>query len=77
MIQEGRRIDDEQISVIIFRVGNEEFAIDLLDVKEIIQSGQIRRLPKSLDYIEGIYNYRGNIIHIINQLFIFHSFRNL
>ncbi|MFW5895312.1 MAG: chemotaxis protein CheW, partial [archaeon] len=38
----------------------------LMDVKEIIQTGQIRRLPKSYDFIEGIYNYRGNIIHIIN-----------
>jgi len=35
-------------------------------VKEIIQAGLIRKLPKSLDYIDGIYNYRGEIIHIIN-----------
>ncbi|MBD3194739.1 MAG: chemotaxis protein CheW [Candidatus Lokiarchaeota archaeon] len=56
----------DQISVIIFQVGWEEFSIDLLDVKEIIKTGQIRRLPKSLDFIEGIYNYRGDIIHIIN-----------
>ena len=67
MTQEMRYDDGEQISVIIFEVGQEEFVIDLLDVKEIIQTGQIRRLPKSLDFIEGIYNYRGNIIHIINM----------
>ncbi len=62
----GEQQLEEQISLIIFKVGWEEFVIDLLDVKEIIQTGQIRRLPKSLDFIEGIYNYRGNIIHIIN-----------
>lgn len=56
----------DQISIIVFEVGWEQFAIDLLDVKEIIQSGHIRRLPKGYDFIEGIYNYRGNIIHIIN-----------
>lgn len=59
-------LEEDQISVITFQVGGEEFVIDLLNVKEIIQTGQIRRLPRSYDFIEGIYNYRGNIIHIIN-----------
>ena len=58
--------EKNQISLIVFRVGREEFVIDLLDVKEIIQSQQIRRLPQSFEFIEGIYNYRGDIIHIIN-----------
>ena len=56
----------DQISVLTFKIGWEEFVIDLLDVKEIIQAGQIRKLPKSIDYIDGIYNYRGEIIHVIN-----------
>jgi len=56
----------EKISVIIFEVGWEQFSIELLDVKEIIQAGQIRRLPQSFEFIEGIYNYRGDIIHIVN-----------
>jgi len=60
------RTEEDKSSVIIFKIGWEEFAIELLDVKEIIQAGQIRRLPKSLDFIEGIYNYRGDIIYIIN-----------
>lgn len=56
----------DQISILSFKIGREEFVIDLFDVKEIIQAGLIRKLPKSLDYIDGIYNYRGEIIHIIN-----------
>ncbi|MHA2181467.1 MAG: chemotaxis protein CheW [Promethearchaeota archaeon] len=56
----------DQISILTFQIGWEEFVIDLLDVKEIIQAGQIRKLPKSIDYIDGIYNYRGEIIHVIN-----------
>jgi purine-binding chemotaxis protein CheW len=68
MIQEQEQSYNEgnQISVILFEVGWEQFALSLLDVKEIIQAGQIRRLPRSLDFIEGIYNYRGDIIHIVN-----------
>ena len=54
------------ISVIIFEVEGEEFAIDLLHAREIIQKGQIRRLPQTFEFVEGIYNYRGDIIYVIN-----------
>lgn len=66
MGQQYAEDESELISLIVFKVGEEEFAIDLLDVKEIIQAQQIRRLPQGFDFIEGIYNYRGEIIHIIN-----------
>ena len=56
----------ENISVIIFEIGLEQFAIDLSDIKEIVKAGQIRKLPKSIDIIDGIYNYRGEIIHILS-----------
>ncbi|MFW9772791.1 MAG: chemotaxis protein CheW [Candidatus Heimdallarchaeota archaeon] len=66
MIQDKEYKDLNQVSIITFQVGWEQFVIDLLDVKEIIQAGQIRKLPKSLEFIDGIYNYRGEIIHIVN-----------
>ena len=66
MIQDQEYEKNTQVSIITFQVGWEQFVIDLLDVKEIIQAGQIRKLPKSLDYIDGIYNYRGEIIHVVN-----------
>jgi len=56
----------DQLSVLIFEIDGEQFAINTYDTKEIIKAGQIRRLPQSYDFIEGIYNYRGEIIHIIN-----------
>ena len=55
-----------QVSILSFRVAFEEFVVDLYDVKEILQAGQIRKLPKSMHYIDGIYNYRGEIIHVVN-----------
>jgi len=66
MIQDQEYKDINQVSILIFQIGWEQFVIDLFDVKEIIQAGQIRKLPKSLDYIDGIYNYRGEIIHVVN-----------
>ncbi len=66
MVQKQEYEEMDQISILSFKIGWEEFVIDLFDVKEIIQAGLIRKLPKSLDFIDGIYNYRGEIIHIIN-----------
>ena len=66
MYQEQIRNKLDKTSVIIFEIGLEEFAIELSTIKEIVRSGQIRKLPKSLDFIDGIYNYRGEIIHILN-----------
>jgi len=63
---ENEYTEKDKISIIVFEVGWEQFAIELLEVKEIIQAGQIRRLPKGFDFIEGIFNYRGDIIHVIN-----------
>lgn len=66
MAQKQEYENQDQVSVLSFQVGWEEFCIDLYEVKEIIQAGQIRKLPKGLEYIDGIYNYRGEIIHVIN-----------
>jgi len=58
--------EKKQVSVVLFKVGGEEFAIEIIDAKEIIKAGQIRKLPESLEFIDGIFNYRGEIIFIIN-----------
>ena len=58
--------NQNRISLIVFEIGWEQFAIELFEASEILKGGQIRRLPRSLDYIEGIFNYRGEMIHIVN-----------
>ncbi len=64
--KKGSIDSNDQISILIFEVGWEQFTMELFEASEIIKRGQIRRLPKSLPYIEGIYNHRGEIIHILN-----------
>ena len=65
-MQEVNHAQEDKFSVILFETEGEQFAINLYDTKEIILAGQIRKLPQSYEFIEGIYNYRGEIIHIIN-----------
>ncbi len=65
-MQEEYYTQGNKLSVILFETEGEQFAINIYDTKEIILAGQIRKLPQSYDFIDGIYNYRGEIIHIVN-----------
>lgn len=58
--------EDHEMQVVAFRLGNEEYAVDILFVQEIIRLLNITRVPRSGKHIEGVINLRGNIIPIVN-----------
>lgn len=49
-----------------FKLGNEEFAIPILNVQEIIKPMQTTKIPESPDYILGIINMRSRVIPVID-----------
>lgn len=49
-----------------FYFGEEEFGLEILDVREIIEMKETTDVPRTSDHIEGIINLRGNVIPIIN-----------
>lgn len=57
---------NEQIQVVAFQLGNEEYAVDILNVQEINRLLNITRVPRSPAYIDGVVNLRGSIIPVIN-----------
>ncbi len=52
--------------LIVFKVGVEEFAIDILLSKEIVVMGNITPVPETEDYVEGVMNLRGNLVPVID-----------
>jgi purine-binding chemotaxis protein CheW len=63
--------DGNEMQVVAFTLGNEEYAVDILFVQEIIRLLNITRVPRSGENIEGVINLRGNIIPIVNLHFEF------
>ena len=51
---------------VVFNLNKEEFGIDIMNVKEITPYQESINIPNAPDFIEGIINYRGNVIPIIN-----------
>ncbi len=52
--------------LVAFRLHNEEFGVEITDVREIVKVGHITRLPHVADYIEGVTNLRGEVIPVIS-----------
>ncbi len=56
----------DQLQLVTFEVGQEEFAIDILAVQEINRMMQITRVPQSPPGVEGVINLRGRIIPVMD-----------
>lgn len=59
-------LTEESFQVVEFLLGQEHFAIDLFDVKEVVEYTRITKLPNSPRYIKGIIDLRGEITTIID-----------
>lgn len=49
-----------------FMLDEEDYAIPILDVKEIIGVMEITHIPKMPNYIKGVVNLRGKIIPVVD-----------
>jgi purine-binding chemotaxis protein CheW len=56
----------DSIQVVEFVLGSEHFAIDLFDVKEVVEYTTITKLPNVPAYVRGIIDLRGEINMIID-----------
>jgi purine-binding chemotaxis protein CheW len=62
----GLVVHDQLRQYLTFRAGNENLAISILDVKEIIEINTITDVPMTPDYIRGVINLRGNVVPVID-----------
>ncbi len=62
--QENR--EEEIIQLVGFIVGEEEYAIPILSIQEIIKPIEYTRIPSTPDYVLGAFNLRGNVIPLID-----------
>ena len=63
-ISQKQTLEYEQI--VTFNLGQEEFGLNILQVREINRIVEITRVPQTEDYVEGIINLRGKVIPIID-----------
>jgi purine-binding chemotaxis protein CheW len=60
------KTENYQDQIISFKVGDEEYGLEILSVKEVIRIREITKLPKAPDFVRGVINLRGDVIPIID-----------
>lgn len=54
------------LQVVCFRIGAEEYALDIASVQEIKEVVPITRVPRTPPYITGVFNLRGRIVPVVD-----------
>ena len=65
-VQEEKAKSGERIQLIVFKLGEEEYALPIDHIKEVVLTPGIAKIPQTPDYIKGVANIRGNIIAIMD-----------
>ena len=66
---EAKNITDEEsriLQLVGFVVGEEEFAIPILTIQEIIKPIEYTRVPRTPPFVLGVFNLRGSVIPLID-----------
>lgn len=61
-----KKNDDELLQLVTFKIGEEEFGVNILKVQEIIGTMDITKVPRAPAFVEGVINLRGIVIPIID-----------
>ena len=56
---------EELLQLVSFKIGEEEFGVDILKVQEINRMMEITQIPNAPSFVNGVVNLRGRIIPVI------------
>ena len=56
----------EEIQLVVFKLGKEEFGVNIHQVKEIVRLVPITPIPRAAKFIEGVVNLRGQILAVLD-----------
>lgn len=67
LVAQTHEIVPEMIQLVTFMLGEEEYGVNVLQVREIIRVPDITRVPNTSHYVEGVINLRGKVIPVMSM----------
>ena len=55
-----------QVQLVSFKLADENYALPILDVREVIRLAEITPVPNAPGFVEGVINLRGQIIPVVD-----------
>ena len=65
-IEEPHKKEDDVVQLVGFIIGQEEYAVPILSIQEIIKPIEYTRVPSVPSYILGVFNLRGSVIPLLD-----------
>lgn len=56
----------QTLQYLTFRLGEEVFALDIAQVREVLDFTQITRVPRMPDFMRGVINLRGSVVPVVD-----------
>ena len=66
IVEEPTIEERDTAQFVVFTLGNEEYGVGILDVREIVKTGTITMIPNSPDFLKGVINLRSKIVGVID-----------
>jgi purine-binding chemotaxis protein CheW len=65
-MSEKEGVASGEAQLVVFKLGEEEFGVNIAQVREIIKMVDIAKMPKSPEFVEGVINLRGSITTVMD-----------
>ena len=66
-MEQSRAVREQTREVLVFVLGGEEYAVDILKVQEIRGYEKVTPIPAAPAYLKGVVNLRGIIVPVIDM----------
>jgi len=60
-------VEGDERQLVSFKVAEEEFAVDIMQVQEIVRLAKVTKVPHAPTFVEGVVNLRGNVLPVIDM----------
>ena len=59
-------LEKKAIQYLTFRIGDEIFALDVSQVREVLDIKSITKVPRAPEFMRGVINVRGNVVPVVD-----------
>ena len=66
MTEETETVTGETVELVAFRIGDQEYCVDIMAVREIRGWTQATMLPHAPSFVQGVINLRGTVLPIVD-----------
>ena len=57
----------EKMQNLTFKLGEEVFAVDVAQVREVLEFTKITKVPRTPDFMRGVINVRGSVVPVVDM----------